>query len=85
MVVADFLLSPEAQLSKLDPDVWADGTVLSLERLPAEWRARFEAFESGPRAIPADTLERYAVPEVAPAYHERLQADWRARVRGTGG
>lgn len=84
MVVADFLLSPEAQLRKLHPDVWADGTVLALDRLPAEWRRRFEALDDDPRAISADTLRRYAVPEVAPEYHERLQADWRRRIRGGG-
>src|SRR5690606_12157300 len=68
MVVADFLLSPEAQLEKLRPEVWADGTVLSPERLPAEWRHRFEALEADPRAVPADSLRRYARPEVAPRY-----------------
>ncbi len=81
MVVANFLLSPEAQLQKQQPDVWADGTVLDVARLPAEWGARFGALERDPRQIPRDTLARYARPEVAPAYHERLSADWRARVR----
>jgi putative spermidine/putrescine transport system substrate-binding protein len=81
MVVANFLLSPEAQLRKLQPDVWADGTVLDVERLPAEWRERFLALERDPRQIPRDTLARYARPEVAPEYHERLAADWQARVR----
>jgi putative spermidine/putrescine transport system substrate-binding protein len=82
MVVADFLLSPEAQLEKLKPDVWADGTVLAPARLPAEWRARFATLAADPRAIPADTLARYAQPEVGPRWHERLSADWRATVRG---
>ena len=81
MVVANFLLSPEAQLRKQQPDVWADGTVLDVRRLPPEWAARFGALERDPRQIPRDTLARYARPEVAPAYHERLSADWRARVR----
>jgi ABC-type uncharacterized transport system YnjBCD substrate-binding protein len=85
MVVADFLLSPEAQLEKQRPGVWADGTVLSMERLPAEWRVRFEAVRAELRSLPAETLERLARPEVAPEYHERLQADWRARVRASGG
>ena len=81
MVVADFLLSPEAQLEKQKPEVWADGTVLARARLPAEWRARFDAVSGAANAIPADTLARYAVPEVDPRYSERLLADWRARVR----
>lgn len=81
MVVADFLLSPEAQLEKQKPDVWADGTVLARTRLPAEWRARFDSVSRAANAIPADTLAAYARPEVAPAYSERLLADWRTRVR----
>jgi putative spermidine/putrescine transport system substrate-binding protein len=81
MVVADFLLSPEAQLRKARPEVWADGTVLDVARLPPEWAARFERLERDPRALPRDSLARYARPEVAAEYHERLAADWRERIR----
>jgi putative spermidine/putrescine transport system substrate-binding protein len=84
MVVANFLLSPEAQLRKADPDVWGDGTVLGLERLEPRWRDAFAALEVDPRAIPRDTLDRYARPEVAPEYHERLLEAWRLRVRRGG-
>jgi putative spermidine/putrescine transport system substrate-binding protein len=82
MVAADFLLSPEAQLEKLRPEVWADGTVLDLERLPEAWRRRFAELQGDPRALPADSLRRYAVPEVAPGYAARLAEDWRTRIRG---
>lgn len=81
MVVADFLLSPEAQLEKQRPEVWADGTVLNVERLPDEWRSRFAALEADPRQLPRDSLAKYARPEVSPRYHERLAADWRGHVR----
>jgi putative spermidine/putrescine transport system substrate-binding protein len=84
MVVANFLLSPEAQLEKLRPDVWADGTVLSPDRLPPEWAERFRSEDADPLALPRDSLARYARPEIAPEYHERLAADWRSRIR-TGG
>ncbi|NUQ20334.1 MAG: ABC transporter substrate-binding protein, partial [Gemmatimonadaceae bacterium] len=81
MVVADFLLSPEAQLEKQKPEVWADGTVLDVARLPSEWRARFAALAADPRQLPPDSLAKYARPEISPRYHERLAADWRAHVR----
>lgn len=81
MVVADFLLSPEAQLEKQKPDVWADGTVLSMDRLPPQWAARFRSLATDTRALPDDSLTKYARPEVAPQYHERLQTDWRKRIR----
>jgi putative spermidine/putrescine transport system substrate-binding protein len=83
MVVADFLLSPEAQYEKLRPEVWADGTVLDVERLPEPWRSRFRALDTVPGAIPADTLARYARPEIAGEWHERLVAEWRRRIRET--
>jgi putative spermidine/putrescine transport system substrate-binding protein len=83
MVVADFLLSPEAQYEKLRPEVWADGTVLAVDRLPEPWQARFRALEAAPGAIPADTLTRYARPEIAGEWHERLVAEWRRRIRET--
>ncbi|MEO6444338.1 MAG: ABC transporter substrate-binding protein, partial [Gemmatimonadaceae bacterium] len=82
MVVADFLLSPAAQLEKLRPEVWADGTVLAVDQLDDEWRQRFGALDEDPRALPPDSLDKYARPEVAPAYHNHLLADWRSFIRG---
>ena len=81
MVVANFLLSPLAQLEKQKPNVWADGTVLALSRLPPTWAARFGALVADPHALPRDSLVKYARPEVAPQYTERLQRDWRTRIR----
>jgi putative spermidine/putrescine transport system substrate-binding protein len=83
MVVADFLLSPEAQLEKLKPSVWADGTVLDIESVPEPWRSGFQSLERDPLALPADSLAKYARPEVAPEYHERMLEGWRTRVRGS--
>ncbi|MBB1199544.1 ABC transporter substrate-binding protein [Enterobacteriaceae bacterium 89] len=38
-VVANFLLSPQAQQRKADPAVWGDPTVLEMKKLPAPWPA----------------------------------------------
>ena len=84
MVVANLLLSPEAQYEKLRPDVWADGTVLDRARLPPAWRARFATIDRDPRALDPDSLRRYARPEVAPAYHAHLVDDWRRTIRRGG-
>ncbi len=81
MVVANFLLSAEAQLEKLRPEVWADGTVLDVRKLPPEAARRFGAIDADPRGVPRDTLRRYEVPEVAPEYTERIARDWKARIR----
>ncbi len=81
MVVANFLLSPEAQLEKQRPEVWADGTVLDLNKLPAAMRIRFMSITDAAFAIPSDTLLRYQAPEVSPVYTGRLTKDWRSRIR----
>ena len=33
MVVINFLLSPQAQLAKADPDNWGDNTILDMDKL----------------------------------------------------
>ncbi len=81
MVVANFLLSAAAQLEKLRPEVWADGTVLDVRKLPPELAVMFRAVDTDPRAIPRDTLRRYEVSELAAEYSERISRDWRARIR----
>ena len=81
MVVANFLLSPEAQLEKQRPSVWADGTVLRLDKLAPEWRLRFDSVVNDRRLVPVESLRVYARPEVSAVYHERLQDDWRRMVR----
>lgn len=81
MVVADFLLSPEAQLEKRRPEVWADGTVLARDRLPPDWAMRFATLDTAAGALPDSMLARLARPEVAAEYHDRIVAEWRRRIR----
>ncbi len=81
MVVANFLLSAAAQLEKMRPEVWADGTVLDVGKLPPEAAVRFDAVDTDPRRIPRDTLRRYEVSELAAEYTERIARDWKARIR----
>jgi putative spermidine/putrescine transport system substrate-binding protein len=83
MVVANFLLSPEAQFEKARPEVWADGSVLALDRLSPTWRTRFDSLRLATGGLPADSLARYARPEIEATWHDRVVATWRSRIRGT--
>lgn len=47
MVVANLLLSAEAQARKADENVWGDPSVLDVNALPAAQRAYFDALELG--------------------------------------
>lgn len=78
LVVADFLLSPEAQARKQDPNVWGDPTVLALGKLPADERARFEALELGVATLAPDALGP-ALDEPHPSWMERLETEWKRR------
>jgi putative thiamine transport system substrate-binding protein len=78
MVVADFLMSPEAQAHKQDPRVWGDGTVLDLDALPPEDRARFEALPLGIATLPPDRLVPVR-PEPHPSWMVEIEAEWLRR------
>ncbi|MEO5930608.1 MAG: hypothetical protein ABIR47_11800 [Candidatus Kapaibacterium sp.] len=80
MVVVNFLISPEAQLRKLDPNIWGDGTVLDVSKLPEEWRARFAAVPGRRYAPPRSAIQSKALMELAPEYMIRLSDDFRKNV-----
>ena len=78
MVLANFLMSPEAQARKQDPAVWGSGTVLAMDKLDPKDRARFDSIELGVATLtPAELGE--ALPEPHPSWMVRLEQDWTAR------
>jgi putative thiamine transport system substrate-binding protein len=78
LVLANFLMSPQAQAHKSDPAVWGNGTVLALDKLSPEDRAAFDGIERGIAALsPADLGA--ALPEPHPSWMVRLEQDWTAR------
>jgi len=80
LVVANYLISPEAQLEKLKPGVWGDGTVLAIDKLPPEWQARFREVP-GRRYAPARSeIQSRALRELDPEYMIRLYEDFRKHV-----
>lgn len=78
MVVADFLMSPEAQARKQNPEVWGDDTVLNLARLSAEDRARFEALPRGVATLSPEDLGPVLL-EPHPSWMTALEDAWRQR------
>ncbi|MGE4292165.1 MAG: ABC transporter substrate-binding protein [Desulfovibrio sp.] len=80
MLLADFLMSPPAQLSKLEPKNWGDFPAIDLGTLDPEMRARFEAVDLGPATLSASVLAGAAVPEIPSEYLEALEAGWEEHV-----
>jgi putative spermidine/putrescine transport system substrate-binding protein len=79
MVVANFLISPEAQLRKIDPAVWGDGTVLDVGKLADDMRERFTKAAARTHSPPRSAIEPYARAEPAPQVMIELARDFRRR------
>lgn len=74
MVVANFLLSPEAQVRKANPDYWGDPTVLDLNELSEEEREAFTDVDLGVWALPIDGGK--VLPEPHASWSEALETAW---------
>ena len=78
MVVANFLMSPEAQARAQDPAILGYGTVLDMNAITAEERAVFDALELGVATLtPAELGTVQAEPH--PSWATRLADDWTDR------
>ena len=78
MVVANFLMSPDAQIEKQKPEVWGDFTVLDVARLAAEDRARLDAIDLGIATLSPAELGK-VLPEPHPSWMVRLEEAWKKR------
>ncbi|MCB5160598.1 ABC transporter substrate-binding protein [Marinomonas algarum] len=77
-VVANFMLSPEAQIRKQHPTVWGDLSVLSYNRLS---EAEKEQFNDIPRGIATLSIEELGqtLPEPHSSWVSALEKEWRRR------
>ncbi|MEE9210130.1 MAG: ABC transporter substrate-binding protein [Kiloniellales bacterium] len=81
MVVADFLMSPEAQARKQSLEVWGDETVLAMDKLAPADRARFAAGASHPASLSPERLGPTLL-EPHPSWMTRIEAAWLRRFSG---
>lgn len=77
-VLANFLLSPEAQARKQNPEHWGDDTVLAMSKLSAEQRRLFEALPKGPATLSPDELGPTLL-EPHPSWMTRIETAWLER------
>ena len=79
LLVVNFLISPEAQLRKMDPNVWGDHTVLNLALLTAAQRQQFQQLPSRRYAPRREAIQNLALAEPDPEYMTRLSKDFRTQ------
>ncbi|QKS72924.1 ABC transporter substrate-binding protein [Paenalkalicoccus suaedae] len=75
LVAVNFMLTPDAQIAKLDPDMWGEGHILDLNALTDQ---ELEAIEtlSGPQYVAPDT----ALLELDARYVDWIQEGWQREV-----
>ncbi len=79
MVAINFLISPEAQFEKTVNGMDSN-TILEIDRLPAEWKAKFENSPKREYGLEMEDLKDFAFEEPAPEYMLRLYEDFRTQV-----
>jgi len=80
MVVADFLLSPEAQLKKADPEIWGDFPAIDIKRLDPSWQAKFRKLPRGIATLSDEELQSHQLPEPPSEILIRLEKGWEKHV-----
>ena len=80
MVVANFLLSPEAQLKKADIEVWGDLPAIDIQRLEAEWQDKFNNLPRGIATLTDKELQSHQLPEPPSKILIRLEKGWDEHV-----
>lgn len=80
MTVINFLISPEAQYMKAATSGRESRTILETDRLPVEWREKFENAPKREYAPEPEELVAKAIQEPAPEYMIRLYDDFRSQV-----
>lgn len=78
LVLANFLMSPEAQLRKQDPEIWGDPTILSMSKVPKNYSDAFASLDLGIATLsPADLGPILLEPH--PSWVEAIEKEWKSR------
>ncbi len=80
MVVANTLISVEAQAKKMDPTVWGDGTILDLSKLSENDKIKFERIPTRKKSPKRVEIQTKALKELAPEYMVKLAEDFRKNI-----
>lgn len=78
MVVANLLLSLEAQLDK--SSAWGDSPAIEPMLLPVEWRQKFNQLPRGLATLPQGILSEHRLPEPRPEWLEAIERGWLKQV-----
>lgn len=77
-VVANFLMSPEAQARKADPEIWGDPTVLAMDKLSRSEQQLFADLDTGEATLSPEELAA-VLEEPHASWVSVLEDEWQRR------
>jgi len=80
VVLANFLISPEAQLEKAKPSVWGVRSALDLTRIPNKWKTEFKNLPRHSAVVSDADLARTSLPQPNSEWVKPIEEGWRENV-----
>ncbi|MGV8979992.1 ABC transporter substrate-binding protein [Clostridium sp.] len=74
--VIDFLLCPEAQIEKLNPNNWGDGLSLDINKLSSEDFKKINEIDRGKSTLSLKELQSHRIPEIKADYVKFIEKGW---------
>lgn len=79
-VAINFMLSPEAQIAKFDPENWGEDMALDPQKLSAEEQEQIKAIDRGVATLSTEELASHRLPELSGEYVDFLDKGWMENV-----
>lgn len=80
MLVVNEMISPKLQFQKMQTEVWGDGSVLNIDKLPEDMQKKWKSKSQRQYAPPRAEIQKNALQELAPEYMIRLADDFREKI-----
>ncbi len=84
LALADFLLSPEAQLSKYEPKNWGDLVTIDVNKLDPQSLLDLKGINPGIATLSTEELQTHRLPEISAAYIPVIEELWKEEVIQSG-
>jgi putative spermidine/putrescine transport system substrate-binding protein len=80
MAAINLMLSPDAQIAKMDSAIWGEDMSLNPKKLSAEDQKRVAVIDRGEATLPSEVLASHRVPEMLSQYVDVLDKGWASNV-----
>ncbi|WP_066311019.1 ABC transporter substrate-binding protein [Bacillus sp. FJAT-29814] len=80
LTLINFLLSPEAQMKKMELEYWGENMALSVDRLSEKDQKSVESIDRGPATLSQEELSSHRIPEIGAEYVQWLERGWMENV-----